>query len=38
MIEDFRSQFFPNTEPYTLSVDITSDDWATLRQIVKNNE
>lgn len=38
MIEDFRSQFFSNTEPHTLTLTITSDDWATLSQIIEENE
>ncbi|HML20958.1 MAG TPA: hypothetical protein PKD09_04875 [Aggregatilinea sp.] len=38
MIEDFRRQFFPNTEPHTLTLEITSDDWAALCQIIEENE
>jgi hypothetical protein len=38
MIEDFRRQFFPNTEHYTLTLEITSDDWAALCQVIEENE
>jgi hypothetical protein len=38
MTEDFRRQFFPNTEHHTLTLDMTSDDWAALRQIIEENE
>jgi hypothetical protein len=38
MIEDFRRQFFPNTEHHTLTLEITSDDWTVLCQIIEENE
>ncbi|MGQ9834258.1 MAG: hypothetical protein ACUVRJ_10795 [Candidatus Villigracilaceae bacterium] len=38
MIDDFRRQFFPNTEPHTLTLEITSDDWAALCQVIEENE
>jgi hypothetical protein len=38
MIEDFRRQFFPNTEHHTLTFDVTSDDWAALCQVIEENE
>jgi hypothetical protein len=38
MIEDFRRQFFPNAEPHTLTLEITSDDWAALWQIIEEND
>jgi len=38
MIEDFRHDFFPNTERYTLTLEIPSDEWEALQQIIAENE
>lgn len=36
-VEDFRLQFFPKTEPYTLTLEITSEEWAGLHQVIEEN-
>ncbi|MBN1451623.1 MAG: hypothetical protein JW963_11460 [Anaerolineales bacterium] len=37
-VEDFRNQFFADTERRTLTLDITSEDWAGLCQVIEENE
>jgi hypothetical protein len=37
MVDDFKRDFFPETERHTLSFDITSDDWRTLQATIVEN-
>ncbi len=37
-LEQFRHDFFPNTEKHTLTFDILSDDWEALRKFFTENE
>ncbi len=37
MIEDFRQRFFSDTQHHTLTVEITSDEWKALRDIIEQN-
>jgi hypothetical protein len=38
MLDDFRREFFPDTERHPLTFDVTSDDWAEIQKIVAENE
>jgi len=38
MTDNFRREFFPNTERHALTFDITSDDWDALQQVLAENE
>jgi hypothetical protein len=38
MIDQFRQDFFPNTETHTLTFDILSDDWEALQRLFAENE
>lgn len=38
MTEQFRQDFFPNTEKHTLTFDILSDDWETLQALFVEND
>ncbi len=38
MIEDFRRDFFPNTQRHTLTLEITSNEWEALQQVIAENE
>jgi len=37
MLDDFKRDFFPDTERYTLSFDITSDDWRAIQEAIAEN-
>ncbi len=37
MLDQFRRDFFPDTERHTLQLDITSDDWKTIQKIAAEN-
>jgi hypothetical protein len=37
-LEQFRRDFFPNTERHTLTFDILSDDWEALQRLFAENE
>jgi hypothetical protein len=38
IFDQFRRDFFPDTERHTLHFDITSDDWQTIQYLTAENE